>query len=298
MNPMVEYVVEPGYLKAMGLRLKAGRFIADQDTPTSPRVVVIDDNFARKYYPGENPIGKVIHTESDTGKIPAQLDYRIVGVVGHVNQWGLDPNATIKSPLREDVFYAVSQLPEDQAQNTAQFIRVFVHTSADPATQIGVIRQVLTSYNPNLVMATPETMESIVADSLKSMRFSMALLGAFAALALLLAMIGIYGVMSYAVGQRTHEIGIRMALGAKQSDLLAMVIKQGSKMALIGIVIGVIGAALLTQLMASMLSGVSATDPVTFTSVALLLMLMAFFACLIPARRATRVQPLEVLRYQ
>ena len=298
MNPMVEYVVEPGYLKAMGLRLKAGRFIADQDTPTSTRVVVIDDNFARKYYPGEDPIGKVIHTESNTGKIPGQLDYRIVGVVGHVNQWGLDPNSTIKSPLREDVFYAVSQVPEDQAQNLGQFIRVFVRTSGDPATQIGTIRQVLTSYNPNVVMATPETMESIVADSLKSMRFSMALLGAFAALALLLAMIGIYGVMSYAVGQRTHEIGIRMALGANRSDLLAMVIKQGSKMALIGIVIGVIGAALLTRLMSSMLSGVSNTDPVTFTTVALLLMLMAFFACLIPARRATRVQPLEVLRYQ
>ncbi len=296
MNWMIDYVVEPGYLKTMGLHLKAGRFITGDDTPTSPRVAVVDEDFAHKYYPGEDPIGKVFHTENNGGKTPMQLTYQIVGVVGHVNQWGLDPNSTL--PLRAEVFYPVSQLPEDSAQTTAQFIRVFVRTSGDPAAQTGNIRQVLTSFDPNVVMATPETMESIVTGSLKSMRFSMVLLGTFAALALLLAMIGIYGVMSYAVGQRTHEIGIRMALGAKPSDLLAMVIRQGSKMALIGVAIGVFGAALLTRLMSSMLSGVSATDPVTFTTVALLLMLMAFFACLIPARRATRVQPLEVLRYQ
>lgn len=296
MNWLIDYVVEPSYLKAMGLQLKAGRFITDEDTPSSPRVAVVDEEFARKYYPGEDPIGKVFHTENNAGKTPMKLDYRIVGVVGHVNQWGLDPRSTL--PLRTEAFYAVSQLPEDSAQTTAQFIRVFVRTSGDPASQISSIRQVLTSYDSNVVMANPETMESIVSGSLKSMRFSMTLMGTFAALALLLAMIGIYGLMSYAVGQRTHEIGIRMALGAKPSDLLAMVIKQGSKMVLIGIAIGVLGAALLTRVMSSMLSGVSATDPMTFTMVAILLMLMACAACLIPARRATRVQPLEVLRYQ
>src|SRR5512146_2365822 len=296
MNWLIDYVVEPSYLKAMGLQLKAGRFITDEDTPSSPRVAVVDEEFARKYYPGEDPIGKVFHTENNAGKTPMQLDYRIVGVVGHVNQWGLDPRSTL--PLRTEAFYAVSQLPEDSAQTTAQFIRVFVRTSGDPASQVGSIRQALTSYDPNVVMGNPETMASIVADSLKSMSFSMILLGTFAALALLLAMIGIYGVMSYAVGQRTHEIGIRMALGAKRSDLLTMVVKQGSKMALIGIAIGVLGAALLTRVMSTMLSGVSTTDPVTFTVVALLLMMMAFLACLLPARRATRVQPLDVLRYQ
>jgi predicted permease len=298
MNWMIDYVVEPSYLKAMGLQMKAGRFITGEDTPTSPRVAVVDEDFAHKYYPGEDPIGKVFHTENNGGKTPMRLDYTIVGVVGHVNQWGLDPRSTIRSPLRTEAFYPVAQLPDDSAQTTAQFIRVFVRTSGDPASQTGSIRQVLTSYDPNVVMANPETMESIVAGSLKSMRFSMTLLGIFAALALLLAMIGIYGVMSYAVGQRTHEIGIRMALGAKRSDLLAMVVKQGSRMALIGIAIGVLGAALLTRVMSTMLSGVSTTDPVTFTVVALLLMMMAFLACLLPARRATRVQPLDVLRYQ
>ena len=298
MNWAIDYVVEPSYLKAMGLQLKAGRFLTNEDTPTSPRVAVIDEDFARQYYPGENPIGKVFHTENNGGKTPMQLNYEIVGVVGHVNQWGLDPRSTAKMPLRAEVVYPVSQLPEDAAQTTAQFIRVFVRTSGDPASQIGSIHQVLTSYDSNVVMANPETMESIVAHDLASMRFSIILLGTFAALALLLAMIGIYGVMSYAVGQRTHEIGIRMALGAKPSDLLAMVVKQGSRMALIGIVIGVLGAALLTRAMSSMLAGVSATDPITFTFVALLLMMMACAACLIPARRATRVQPLEVLRYQ
>ena len=298
MNWLIDYVVEPSYLKAMGLQLKAGRFITDQDTPTSPRVAVIDEDFARKYYPGEDPIGKVFHTENNAGKTPIQLNYQIVGVVGHVNQWGLDPRSAGRMPLRTEAFYAVSQLPENSAQTTAQFIRVFVRTAGDPGSQAGTIRQVLTSYDPNVVMASPKKMESIVSDSLKSTRFSMTLMGMFAVLALLLAMIGIYGVMSYAVGQRTHEIGIRMALGATPSHLLAMVVKQGSKMALIGIAIGVLGAALLTRAMSSMLSGITATDPATFTIVALVLMLMALLACLIPARRATRVQPLEVLRYQ
>ncbi len=296
MNWMINYVVEPGYLKTMGLRLKAGRFITDEDTPTSPRVTVVDEEFARKFYPGEDPIGKLIHTENNAGKTPMQLDYRIVGVVAHVNQWGLDPRSRL--PLQTEAFYALSQVPDETARDLAQFVRVFVRTDRDPSSQIGSIRQMLTSYDPNIVMADPKTMDSIVTGSLASMRFSMVLLGTFAALALLLAMIGIYGVMSYAVGQRTHEIGIRMALGAKPSDLLAMIITQGSKTALVGILIGALGAALLTRTMTSLLSGVSATDPVTFTIVALLLMMMAFFACLVPARRATRVQPLEVLRYQ
>ncbi len=296
-NFLIDYTVEPEYMKAMGLRLKAGRFITNEDTATSPRVVVIDEDLADKYYPGQDPIGKVIHSEDNSGPTPVPLDYRIVGVVGHVNQWGLDPRST-DITLRSEGFHAVSQLIDKDTQDLAQFVHVFVRTSSEPASQINTIRQALSQYDPNIVMADPQTMDSIVAKSLSSMRFSMVLLGTFAMLALLLATIGIYGVMSYAVGQRTHEIGIRMALGAKPSDLLAMVLKQGSRMALIGIVIGVFGAALLTRLMSSMLSGVSATDPATFTSVALVLMLMACAACFIPARRATRVQPLEVLRYQ
>jgi predicted permease len=295
MNWTVDYTVEPGYMKAMGLRLKAGRFIDDQDTPTSPRVAVVDEEFAKKYFPGQDPIGKVLHTDNNGGTTTMRLDYRIVGVVQHLNQWGLDPRSS--QPLRAELFYAVAQLPEESAQQLAQFLHVFVRTTGDPTSQIGSIRQTLSAYDPNVVMADPQTMDSIVSRSLASMRFSMMLLGTFAALALLLSMIGIYGVMSYAVGQRTHEIGIRMALGAKPSDLLSMIVKQGSKVALVGVVTGIVGAALLTRAMSSMLFGVSAGDPLTFTIVASVLMLMAVLACLIPAHRATRVHPLEVLRY-
>ncbi len=296
MNWTINYCVDPQYLKAMGLRLKAGRFIEAQDTPVSPRVAVVDEEFAKKYFPGEDVIGKVIHSDDSDGNEYKQLDYRIVGVVQNVNQWGLDPRTSM--PLKAEMFSAIAQLPDDGAQNLAQNVHVFVRTSGSPVDQIGPIRQVLGTYNPDIVLAEPQSMESIVARSLGSMRFSMMLLGTFAGIALLLAMIGLYGVMSYAVGQRTHEIGIRMALGAKPSDLLSMVVKQGSRMALIGVVIGVVSAALLTRAMSSMLFGVSAGDPLTFAIVAFLLMLMAVLACLIPARRATRVQPLEVLRYQ
>jgi predicted permease len=296
MNWTINYCVEPDYLKAMGIRLKAGRFIDGQDTPVSPRVVVVDEEFAKKYFPGQDAIGKVIHTENSGGITKMQMDYRIVGVVQHVNQWGLDPRSSL--PLRAEMFSPITQLPEESAQNMSQYVRVFVRTSGDPAGLIGTIRQTLSAYNPNIAMAEPQTMESVVARSLASMRFSIMLLGTFAAIALLLAMIGIYGVMSYAVGQRTHEIGIRMALGAKPADLLTMIVKQGSKVALIGIVIGMLSAALLTRAMSSMLFGVSAGDPLTFAAVALVLMLMAVLACLVPARRATRVHPLEVLRYQ
>jgi predicted permease len=295
MNWTVDYTVEPGYLNAMGLRLKAGRFIEDQDTPTSPRVAVVDEEFAKKYFPGEDPLGKVIHTDNNGGTITMRLDYRVVGMVQHLNQWGLDPRSS--QPLQAEVFYSVAQLPEESAQQLAQFLRVFVRTTGDPASQIGSIRQALSAYDANVVMADPQTMDSIVSRSLASMRFSMILLGTFAALALLLSMIGIYGVMSYAVGQRTHEIGIRMALGAKPSDLLSMIVKQGSKVALIGVAVGIVGAAMLTRAMSSMLFGVSAGDPLTFSIVASVLMLMAVLACLVPAHRATRVHPLEVLRY-
>ena len=296
MNWTINYCVEPEYLKAMGLRLKEGRFLEAQDTPVSPRVVVVDEEFAKKYFPGQDVVGKVIHTDNSGGTRNMQLDYRIVGVVQHVNQWGLDPRSSL--PLRAEMFSAIAQLPEDSTQNFAQYARVFVRTAGDPVGQVGAIRQALAAYDPNIVMAEPQSMDSVVARSLASMRFSMMLLGTFAGIALLLAMIGIYGVMSYAVGQRTHEIGIRMALGAKPADLLSMVVGQGSKLAFFGIAIGVVCAALLTRAMSSMLFGVSAGDPLTFAVVAFALMLMAAVACLIPARRATRVQPLEVLRYQ
>jgi predicted permease len=296
MNWTIDYSVGPGYLKAMGLRLKAGRFIEDQDTTSSPRIAVIDEEFAKKYFPGQDPVGKVIHCENSVGATKIQLDYSIVGVVEHVNQWGLDPRSSL--PLRAEMFYPVSQLPDKSAQDLAQNVRVFIRTSGDPASQSGTIRQTLAAYNPNIVMAEPQTMAGVVSRSLASMRFSIILLGTFAAIALMLAMIGIYGVMSYAVGQRTHEIGIRMALGAKPSDLLAMVLKQGAGIALIGIVIGVIVAAMLTRAMHSLLVGVSTGDPLTFAGVAFTLLLMAAIACLVPARRATRVHPLEVLRYQ
>ena len=217
-------------------------------------------------------------------------------MVNHVNQWGLNEGGA--SILRAEVYLPIAQLDDANLRDTAQFQRVLIRTAGDPSLQINTIRNEIAGIDSNIVASEAHGMDLYIERSLGSIRFSMILLGLFAAIALLLAIIGIYGVMSYAIGQRTHEIGIRMALGARRTDVLSMIVKQGSRMAIIGIVIGVAGAAILTRAMSSMLFGVTANDPLTFTAVASLLLLMAVVACLVPAQRATRVDPLVVLRYE
>jgi len=284
------YLVESGFERAMGITLERGRFIAPQDDEHAPIVVDIDDVFARTYFPHENPIGKHIHI---TG---FNVQAEIVGVVGHVKQWGMDADA--KSAIEAQFDYPFMQLPEKLMPLAADAVAVVLRTQGDPTAVMGSVRRAVAEIDPREVVYNVETMEEVVSNSFAARRLSMILLGVFAALALLLACVGIYGVISYLVGQRTHEIGVRMALGAQPRDVLRLVIGHGAKMALIGVALGTLAALLLTRLMANQLFGVSAHDPLTFAGVAALLILVAIAACYIPARRAMRVDPLVALRHE
>ncbi len=282
------YLVETGFQQAMGITLERGRFITPQDDEHAPVVVDIDDVFARTYFPHENPIGKHINLAG------FNVQAEIVGVVGHVKQWGLDADA--KSAIEAQFDYPFMQLPEKLMPLAADAVAIVLRTEGDPTAVMGSVRRAVEEIDPREVVYNVQTMDEVVSNSFAARRLSMILLGVFAALALVLACVGIYGVISYLVGQRTHEIGVRMALGAQRSDVLRLVIGHGARMALIGVAVG-IGAALgLTRLMANQLFGVSAHDPLTFAGVALLLIVVAVAACYIPARRAMRVDPMIALR--
>ncbi len=284
------YLVESGFQQAMGVTLERGRFVAPQDDERAPVVIDIDDVFARTYFPDEDPIGK--HINLALFGVQAE----IVGVVGHIKQWGLD--ADKKSALEAQFYYPFMQLPEKLMPLAATGAAVVLRTRGDPTAMVDDIRRVVAQIDPREVIYGVETMNQVVSDSFAARRFSMVLLGIFAALALVLSCVGIYGVISYLVGQRTHEIGVRMALGAERSDVLRLILGEGARMALVGVVIGIVAALGLTRLMARMLFGVSAFDPLTFASVAILLVAVAIAACYIPARRAMRVDPMVALRYE
>jgi predicted permease len=294
----LEYAVEPEYLKTMRIPLLRGRFLSDEDNEKAARVVVIDANFGQQYFAGQDPIGKrirVFELDSDSNQ-RVLTPLAIVGVVGHVNQWGLAEDAN--QPLRAQMYRPILQSEKAELKNLAQGFNVFVRsqTPLAPGAFFESIRQKLLASNRDMIVYDNESEEEVVARSIASQRFSLILLGAFAGLALLLAGIGIYGVLSYLVGQRTHEIGVRMALGAQRFDVLRMVLQNGARMALAGTAIGIVAALGLTQLMASMLFGVRPNDPVTFGLVAVVLFGMALFACYLPARRAAKVDPMAALR--
>ncbi|MGA7854102.1 MAG: ABC transporter permease [Candidatus Acidiferrales bacterium] len=291
MKQSLLYMSGPGYLKAMGIPLQSGRFFNADDDEHSPPVIVIDEKFARQYFPNEDPIGKRINL----GIIDLQAE--IVGVVGHVKHWGLDTDGDAKHPIVAQAYMPLLQIPDKFWSGPPQ-AEVVVRTKASPASMVPAIREVVEKLNSENVIFDTKPMEEIVAESLAARRFSMILLSVFAALALLLSSIGIYGVISYVVGQRTHEIGIRMALGAQRGDVLRLMLGEGMKMALIGVAIGAAVALGLTHIMAKMLFRVSATDPVTFGAVAIVLSAVALAACYIPARRAMRVDPIVALRYE
>ena len=283
------YFVQPDYLKVMSIPLVRGRFLTQKDNEHAPLVIVIDDQFARLCFGGSNPVGRRVNLDilSTTAEI--------VGVVGHVKQWGLDEDS---ASVMAQCYFSIFQIPDKFMPLAAGDDGLIVRTTGKPLSQVGSIRHALDQINSQLVLDRAQSMDGIISDSLAERRFSMILLGVFAALALLMACVGIYGVISHLAGQRTHEIGIRMALGAERRNVLRMVLREGAKMALVGVLLGLMGAFALTRLMASMLFGVSTHDPITFTGVASLLALVALTACYIPAHRAASVDPTEALRHE
>jgi predicted permease len=288
MNWAIDYIVEPDYLKAMGIPLLRGRFFTAQDNEHSPLVAVVDEVFAEKYFPNLNAVGKRIHINGFS-----QLA-EIVGVVGHVRQWGLGSDD--QQSLRSDLYIPCLQMPNDFVAMAPSGSYAMVRARGTAAGLTASIRHVSAQMSNQQVIFGVQTMDSLISDSVASQRFSMILLVAFAAVALLLAGVGIYGVISYVVGQRGREIGIRIAMGARPQDILRLVLSRGGKLTGFGIALGLAAALGLTRLMASLLYGVGASDPLTFAGVALLLTLVALTATYVPARRAAKLDPMVALR--
>jgi predicted permease len=290
MSWSISYVVEESYLNVMRTPLERGRFFNAQDNENSPHVIVVDEVFAKQYFGDKDPIGQHIILNNKGGRA------EIVGVVGHVKQWGLDSDD--KEQLRAQLYFPYMQLPDEAMALSWNGTGVIVRYDPKMPIVAESMRAAIKRISGEHVMSNAQSMDEIISESLATQRVSLILLGAFAVLALGLASSGIYGVISYVVQQRTQEIGVRMALGAKRYDVLRLILAEGMKMAGIGVVVGLAAAFGLTRLMASLLFGVSATDPLTFTVVAVVLAIVALAACYIPARRAMRVDPMVALRYE
>ena len=272
--------VTPDYFRAMGIPLLSGRFFAASDNDKGQRVIIVNAALARRCFPGEDPIGKRLKFGRPQDQDPWQT---IIGVVNDEKQDGL--GAEVKPEIYQ------SHLQSAQSQMT-----LMVRAATDPQSLIGAVRQEIRALDRGLALYDVKTMRAAIYESVARERFITLLLIVFAAMALALASVGIYGVMSYSVTQRTREIGVRMALGARTSDVLKLVVTQGGKLAAAGVTIGLVSAFALTRLMKSLLFGISATDPATFIAVALLLTGVALLACWIPARRAAKVDPMIALR--
>ena len=282
------YLVEAGFEQAMGITLERGRFVTPQDNENTPLVIDIDDVFARMYFPHEDPIGRRVNLTQ------FNVQAEIVGVVGHIKQWG--PGADEKGAIQAQFFYPFMQLPEKLMRLAAGGVAVVLRIEGNPAGVMRQVRNAVEQIDSREVIDGVQTLDEVIAGSLAPRRLSMILLAIFAGLAVLLSCVGVYGVISYHVGQRTNEIGVRMALGARPSDVLRLVLGEGAKMALGGIACGVAGALGLTRLLAHQLFGVTAHDPLTFAAVTILLAAVALLASYIPARRAARVDPVAALR--
>ena len=284
------YLVEGGFEQAMGITLDRGRFVTPQDNENAPLAIDIDDVFARTYFPHESPVGKRVHLQQ------FDVEAEIVGVVRHIKQWG--PGGDPKSAIEAQFFYPFMQLPEKLMPMVANGVAVVLRTEGDPAAVMGLVRKAVEQHDSREVIYGVQTLESVLANSLAARRITMILLAVFAALALVLASVGIYGVISFVVGQRTHEIGVRMALGAQSGDVMRLVFGEGVRMALIGVAAGGAAALALTRLIGNLLFGVAPQDPLTFAAVAVVLTAVALLACYVPARRAVRVDPMAALRHE
>ncbi len=285
-------VVMPGYFQTMQVPLLQGRDVNNADGMGQTAVVVINQFLAQKWFPNEDAVGKQITLDDPTKGAPAWMT--IVGVVKNLKQedWADPPYAEMFLPY----YQAKDYLQETQSR--VNYMTLVVRTKGDPSEAAASVKNAIWSMDKNVTIAEVQTMRDIVENANSQPRFYLVLLGSFAGVALLLAGVGMYGVMSYAVAQRTHEIGIRMALGARQSDVLRMVVRQGVVLALVGAVIGLVGSLLSTRLMVSFLYGVQPRDPLTIAAVWVVLTSVALLACYIPARRATRIDPMVALRYE
>ncbi|HYL62092.1 MAG TPA: ABC transporter permease [Candidatus Methylomirabilis sp.] len=280
-----------GYFQTMQIPLVRGRLFTEADDADAPLVVIVDTNFAYRFWPHGDAIGQHVAVDTIPNGNPNTPRWRtIVGVVGHVKHYSLDVEG------REQIYFPHRQ-PEFGV-SVPRDMTLAARTSMDPASVTSAIREQVAALDKDLALYNVATMDELVSTSVAQPRLNLSLLGAFAILALILAAIGVYGVMAYAVTQRTQEFGIRMALGATSSDVLKQVFLEGGRLAILGLALGLIAALGLTQLMSSLLFGVQPRDPVTFIAAAALLALVALAACYIPARRATRVDPLVALRYE
>jgi putative ABC transport system permease protein len=275
----IYYSVSPGYFKAMGIPLLRGRYFTEQDSDAHP-VAIINEAMAKTYFPDEDPIGEsILVTQGED-------TYReIVGIVGDVKQYGLARPATWQTyePFRRMPFPAAT---------------LVVRTQNNPMALSGAIRNEVLAIDREQPVSRIQTLDQVVSGSVQRDRFLMLLLGVFAAVALILAAVGLYGVMNYAVTQRTHEIGIRMALGASGGNVVKLIVGHGMMLTSIGVATGLAGAFAVTRVMATLLYEVSATDSLTFAGIAVLLSCVALVACLAPARRAIKVDPMQALRHE
>ncbi|HUS09968.1 MAG TPA: FtsX-like permease family protein, partial [Pyrinomonadaceae bacterium] len=275
------------YFQTIGARSVSGRSFTAQDDQDHPGVAVVNESFARKYFPNEQALGQRLQLSA-----PARIwnnqrltSFEIVGIVRDVKSAGLNADA-------EPTYY----VPASQAP--LQNMTVLVRTLGDPTAIVPALRSAVLAVDPNQPITNIKTMDRIVADSIAQPRLSMLLMGLFGVLSLTLAAVGIYGLLSYAVTQRTQEMGIRMALGARVMDVLKLILKQGMALVLIGEVMGLLGAFAFTRFIKALLFGVTPTDTTTFLAVSAVLTAVALLACYLPARRATKVDPLEALRYE
>jgi len=277
--PLDWRIISPGFFKTMNIPLQRGRDFTDADGPSAPLVTIISQAAAKKFWGDSDPIGRSVHRAADT-----KTSFTVVGVVGDVHNSAL--NLDFPS-----LYYPM-------AWRVGQRMNIVVRTDGSPEAMLPMLRQKVHELDPELALATVRTMDEWVFSSVAQPRMNAILLGVFSGVALLIAAIGIYGVLAYSVNQRTREIGLRMALGAERGNVMRLVVGEGMTVGFIGIGIGLLGGLAMGRAVSSLVFGVPARDPITFAVVAVVLTFVAFAACAVPARRASRVDPMIALRYE
>lgn len=292
--------VTPDYLRVMGIPLLKGRFFDDQDRIGNELVVVIDDVFAQQALGAQDPVGRRLWFPADMSPFSSSSQtadvVRIVGVVGHVRHWGLASDD--QAQVRAQFYYPFAEVPDPLVRRWSELMSIAVRTTIPPANVLGSLRHAVRGSTGDRVLYEVRTVEELASASLSRQKFLLLLLGIFAALAVLLACIGIYGLLAYLTSQRVPEIGLRMALGASASNVVAMILRQSARMIFAGVVVGAIGAVIAVRILESSVAGVHSIEPLTFAAMVALLIAAAFVASFIPARRASHVDPMTALRQE